>query len=202
MLAVLCVSLVAAAEPGEERRVEPAPGEPSQAMTPLVGDPCTPPYRSSCPPRPGATTECAAFTSARSRDSSVRAEIVRDGDRLDLQAIHLVVRRGETAWIVREIGLEGVGCGTFDLFGASFDVHDLQVRDVLAGPAPEVILRYDAGSSRGGAHLLLCTTDVEPPRCASWTVGPGRLRFRRPDRVVSKALRLRVDLLGEDPPAI
>lgn len=178
-----------------------APREPGQAMTPLVGDPCTPPYRSSCPPRPGAPLECAAFARAQSRDRSVRAEIVRDGDRMDLQAIHLVVRRGEAAWIVREIGLDGVGCGTFDLFAASFDVHDLQVKDVLAGPAPEVILRYDAGSSAGGEYLLLCTTDVEPPRCVSLTVGAGRLRFRRPDLVVSKALRLEVGLLDEDAPA-
>lgn len=179
-LTVLALSLVAAAEPDGGR--------------PPV------PFHSACPPRPGAPSECAALASASNRDRSVRAESVRDGERMDLQAMHLIVRRDEAAWIVRELGHDGVGCGTFGLFGARFDVHDVRVRDVLAGPAPEVILRYDTGFSAGGEQLLLCTTDVEPPRCLSRTVGPGRLRFRRPDVVVSSALRFQVDLRRDPAP--
>lgn len=171
--------------------------EPSTPMRRVDGGPCTPPFADACPPaREGPS--CDVRQRARSRDRSVSAELVADGSPLGLSAIHLVVRRGADAWAVREIAHEGVGCGTFELYSTSFAVRELRVADVLAGPAPEVVLRFhtDASGAPPNAHdhMLLCTTDTSPPRCVARAVTRDRLRFQRPSTVISGPHRYEVDL--------
>ena len=93
---------------------------------------------------------------ATSPDATVTAEIVADGDPMDLQAVHLVVRRAGRTWARREIGHAGVGCGTFEMYAASCTIEELRVADVLGDPAPEVVVRYRGGGPGSPAAELPC----------------------------------------------
>ncbi len=172
------------------------PPPPEVDATPLVvldRGPCDPPFHgSNCPPPPGAP-QCRARLTAESRDHSVRAEIIEDGHPLDLVAIHLVVHDGARAYMWRELGQSGVGCGTFEMYGASFDVDTVRVADVILGPRPEIIAI--ATGSRG-RQLILCSTDSSPPSCVRGDIA-ATPRFRRPDLVISGAQRFRVRLPDE-----
>lgn len=121
------------------------------------------------------------------RDGSVTAEIVEDGHPMGLLAVHLVVRDGARAHRLAHLGERGVGCGTFEMFGASYEVDSLRVADVLFGPRPEVILL--ARNTRG-RELVLCSTDVTPPVCTRGDI-TALPRFRRPDLVVAGRERFR-----------
>ena len=94
-------------------------------------------------------------------------------------------------FIRRELGHSGVGCGTFEMYGASYGVESVRVRDVLFGPRPEVIVI--ARGSRGRQEIL-CTTDVSPPVCTRGGDITALPRFRRPDVVISGMQRYRLVL--------
>jgi hypothetical protein len=162
----------------------------SEPLVEVIGDVCDPPFADVCPPSPGLP-ECRASETATSRDRSVTAELVHDGRRLGLEAVHLVIRRAGRTWVRREVGHDGVGCGTLEMYATSFHVEELRVADVLGDRAPEVILRV-RGDGPDDA-LWLCSTG-DAPRCVARPVTRARLRFQRPDRVLSGPERYRVDL--------
>ena len=64
--------------------------EPSTPLVELHGAVCDPPFFGACAPS-GRPPECRVLRTATSPDATVTAEIVADGDPMDLQAVHLVV---------------------------------------------------------------------------------------------------------------
>lgn len=162
-----------------------------EAITALTRGPCDPPFHgSNCPPPPEGP-QCLTRLTAESRDHNVRVEIVEDGIPSDLLAVHLVIHDGASHFIRRELGHSGVGCGTFEMYGASYGVESVRVRDVLFGPRPEVIVI--ARGSRGRQEIL-CTTDVSPPACTRGGDITALPRFRRPDVVIAGMQRYRLVL--------
>lgn len=160
-----------------------------EPLTLLTGGPCDPPFHgSNCPPPPG-DPQCLVRRTAESRDHAVRVEIIEDGRPLDLVAIHLVIHDGPRSFIRRELGHSGVGCGTFEMYGASYAVESVRVRDVLFGPRPEVIVI--ARSSRGRQEID-CSTDTSPPACTRGGDITALPRLRRPDVVISGVQRYRL----------
>lgn len=180
-LSIVTASAVGAQE-GTIAELTPVPLEPIGASA------CDPPFASACPPSPGGS-RCVTREHATSRDGRVLVELAEDGPPLDLVAVHLVVRTAAGAFVRRQIGERGVGCGTFELYAAHFSVDELRVRDVLFGPAPEVIVRS------GSSAALVCTVDTSPPSCASFRPLGVRLRFQRPDMVIDGSARYRITSL-------
>lgn len=179
-----------------QRRREDPPIVPPMSLAPLPGgDACDPPFAGDhCPPPPGAP-ECRVAEHARSRDGSVSVELVEDGHRLGLQAVHFVIRDGAQTFARRSFAERGVGCGTFEMFSADYRVESLRVEDVLHGPRPEVVM---IGRHSRGEELVLCTTDVSPPVCVRGDI-TARPRFRRPDLVVAGRERYRMGLVSRGP---
>jgi hypothetical protein len=158
----------------------------ARPLVPVDGSLCPTPFTSACPPPPGDPV-CAVREHAESRDGRVRAEIVEDGRPADLVAVHLAIHVDGHAFVLREIGHRGVGCGTDDLYAARFDVRQLRVADVLGNRAPEVVLR---AAHADGDVLYVCATDGVP-RCVSNRIA-STVRFARPDVIVLAGDRMRV----------
>lgn len=183
------VSLAAALARAQEQSL---PVEASEAMEPVpAAGVCAPPFAgSACPPPPG-DPECRAREHAQSRDGAVRAELVEDGRPLDLVAVHLVVHTPSGSFSRRHVGERGVACGTFEMSSSSFTVDELAVRNALFGRAPEVILR--AHHASGPDSLIVCSTDVSPPRCLA-RPSERAVRFQRPDTIRVGTYSFRMDL--------
>lgn len=189
LLGVCAISIATGSLVLAQRRAPPLPDVPMEPLTLLERGPCDPPFHgSNCPPPPG-DPQCRTPLTAESRDRTVRVEIVEDGHPADLVAIHLVLHDGARSFIRRELGHSGVGCGTFEMYGASYEVDSVRVRDVLFGPRPEVIVI--ARSSRGRQEIL-CSTDTSPPACTRGGDITALPRFRRPDVVISGVQRYRL----------
>ena len=187
--------LASAATLAQRRRVEP-PIVPPMSLAPLPGgNACDPPFAGDhCPPPPGPP-ECRVAEHAQSRDGAVSVELVEDGHRLGLQAVHFVIRDGAQTFARRSFAERGVGCGTFEMFSTDYRVESLRVEDVLHGPRPEIVM---IGRHSRGEELVLCTTDVTPPVCVRGDL-TARPRFRRPDLVIAGRERYRMGLVSRGP---